>query len=185
MAGPGLRTSRAALAALLFAGLLAGCDDSRVVADEPDPAYSFNELAYAASDRDLRVVVHGTPFGGDAAAFARAVTAAMADHIAGIRTTPTTDPGPSARPAYRVVFAFEPVQPTLNSELCGPAPVRTQAPGTTLTAQAVFCRGGRTLSGATGWLDEAQGPKDPRFRRLVGDLTASILPAHQPGSPRD
>ncbi|WP_035693977.1 hypothetical protein [Azospirillum halopraeferens] len=180
MAGTRLRTSRAALAALLLGAPLAACDDSRVVADQPDPAYSFNELAYAASDRDLRVVVHGTPFGGDAASFSRGVAAVMRDRIVGIRTNPTTDPGASARPAYRVVFAFEPVQPTLNSELCGDGPVRTQAPGTTLTAQAVFCRGGRKLSGATGRLDEAQGPNDPRFRRLIGDLTATILPPNQP-----
>ncbi|MGQ9365536.1 hypothetical protein [Azospirillum sp. ST 5-10] len=166
------RMGAAGLAALA----LAACDGSRVVGDEPDSAYNFGELAYAAADRDLRVVVQGNPFAATPAELAQTVTTVMGKRIAGIRTNPTVQPDSSARPDYRVVVVFEPVQPTLNARLCAMGPVPTRPTGETLTVQAAFCREGRTLTSATGWLDEPQGPNDPRLRHLVGDITSALFP---------
>lgn len=163
-------------AAGLAALALAGCDGSRVVADEPDSAYNFGELTYAAADRDLRVVVQGNPFAADPAELARTVTTTMGKRVHGIRTNPTTEPDSSARPDYRVVIVFEPVQPTLNAKLCAMGPIPTRALGETLTVQAAFCREGRVLTSATGWLPEPQGPNDPRLRHLVGDITSALFP---------
>ncbi|AWK87060.1 hypothetical protein [Azospirillum thermophilum] len=156
--------------------LLAGCGNERVVSDLPAPAYTPGELAYAASDRDLRVVIHGNPFGGDGERFGDRVTDYMQNHVFGVRTHFTIRPDQTARPDYRVVLAFNPAQNTLNSELCRNAAIPTRPPGGAIVVQGAFCRGGGALTSATGWLDEVKTMEDPDFRQLIGDLTFSLFP---------
>lgn len=154
---------------------LAACGE-RVVADEPAPAYTMQEVAYAAADRDLRVVVHGNPFGGDPQAFGQTLTGMMQNRIMGVRTNFTTMPGPSARPDYRVVLAFNLAENELNSALCARPALPTKAPGGPIIVQGAFCRGGGPLTSATGWLDRPQSAQDPAFRDLISDMTYSLFP---------
>ncbi|WP_029008051.1 hypothetical protein [Azospirillum halopraeferens] len=173
-------------AALVLPALCAitlwGCAGGRVVADHPAPAYTPGEVAYAASDRDLAVVLHGAPPGTDPATLGPAVTAAMQGRIMGVRTNFTTTPGESARPDYRVVMAFNPVEPLLSSALCASGPVPTRAPaaaGGGLVVEAAFCRGGGALTAARGTLESSAGPDDPEFRGLIGDITFALFPAYR------
>ena len=160
---------------------LAACGE-RVVSDEPAPAYTMQEVAYAASDRDLRVVVHGNPFGGDQQAFGQTLTGMMQNRIMGVRTNFTTTPGPTARPEYRVVIAFNLAQNELNSALCANPTLPTKPPGGPIIVQGAFCRGGGPLTSATGWLDRPQSVQDPMFRDLIGDLTYSLFPTRRADS---
>ena len=166
-------TARPAVLAACLA--LAACGE-RVVADLPAPAYTMQEVTYAASERDLRVVIHGTPFGGDPQAFGREVTDMMQNRIMGVRTNFTTTPGPSARPDYRVVLAFNLAQNELNSALCSRPDFPTKPPGGSMVVQAAFCRGGGALTSATGWLNKPISTQDPEFRDLISDLTFSLFP---------
>ncbi|MCW2247899.1 hypothetical protein M2352_003533 [Azospirillum fermentarium] len=169
------------MAAMMAAGMLAGCSDTpRVVASQPSAAYSINEASYAASGRDFRVTIAGNPFGGDGEAFARRVTAAMQRRIPGVVTNFTTTPGDSARPGYRVALAFNPPINLTDSELCGSQPVPAAAPSPTgpMIVMGAFCRGG-PLTYATGWLDAPKGADDPAFDALVGHLTTALFPTHR------
>lgn len=170
---------RAAVLSVCLA--LAACGE-RVVADEAAPAYTLQEVAYAASGRDLRVVVHGTPFGGDPQAFGRTLTGMMQNRIMGVDTNFTTTPGPTARPDYRVVLAFNLAQSQMNSALCAHPVLPTRPPGGPVIVQGAFCRGGGPLSSATGWLDEPNTPQDPAFHHLIADMTHSLFPTRRADS---
>lgn len=165
--------------ALLLAGAaflpLGGCMNERVVASDPMPAYTLNEVAYAASNRDLRVVLHGNPFGMDAQSFADKVLPSMQGRVFGVKTNLTTSPNDTARPGYKVVLAFNVAGNMTNSSLCTDGPVPTRPPGGPIVVQGAFCRGG-ALTSATGWLDNPKGPDDPDFRDLISDMTFSLFP---------
>ncbi|WP_448204762.1 hypothetical protein [Azospirillum sp. sgz302134] len=166
-------------AALALCAAAAACSNERVVADQPIPAYTASEVAYAAADRDLRVVIQGNPFGMDAQSFGQLVTDNMQNRVIGVRTNFTTTPNATARPDYRVVLAFNPAQTTLNSYLCSGQPIATLPPGGPIVVQGAFCRGGGPLSSATGWLDRPQGPADPDFKALISDMTFALFPARR------
>ncbi|WP_448187558.1 hypothetical protein [Azospirillum sp. sgz301742] len=160
---------------------LAACGE-RVVADEPAPAYTLAEVAYAAADRDLRVVVHGNPFGGDPQVFGQTLTGMMQNRILGVRTNFTTTPGQTAMPDYRVVLAFNLAQNELNSALCARPTLPTRPPGGPVIVQGAFCRGGGPLTSATGWLDRPQSAQDPAFQALISDMTYSLFPTRRADS---
>lgn len=173
-------SSRAAVLALC--AVAAACTNERVVSDLPTPAYTAGEVAYAAADRDLRVVIHGNPFGTDPQAFGQLVTDNMQNRILGVRTNFTTTPNETARPDYRVVFAFNTAQTTLNSTLCGPQTIPTSPPGGPIVLQGAFCRSGGALTSATGWLDRPAGPADPDFWQLISDMTFALFPSPRAGA---
>jgi hypothetical protein len=164
--------------ALALAFLAAACAE-RVVADLPAPAYTQGEVAYAAADRDLRVVVHGNPFGMEPQALGRLVTDSMQNRIMGVRTNFTTTPNETARRDYRVVLVFNATENLLNSSLCSMNAFATAPPGGPIVLQGAFCRGSGALTSATGWLDEVQAPTDPAFRQFISDMTVSLFPAHR------
>ncbi|MBP2227203.1 hypothetical protein J2847_000483 [Azospirillum agricola] len=177
-----------ALPALLLAGtalpLLGGCMNERVVANDPMPAYTLSEVAYAASERDLRVVLIGDPFGLDPQSFAAKVLPSMQNRVFGVKTTLTTTPNETARPDYKVVLAFNIANTTLSSAICGDAPIPTRPPGGPIVVQGAFCRGGGALTSATGWLDRPQGPDDRDFQYLISDMTFSLFPTRQANDTR-
>jgi hypothetical protein len=164
---------------LLGASALAACTNERVVASEPASAYTRGEVVYAASDRDLRVVLHGNPFGLAPERFAEKVLPHMQDRVLGVKTNLTTTPNDTARRDYKVVLAFNLVENTLNSALCTEGPMRTSSPGGPIVVQGAFCRAGAALTSATGWLDRPQGPDDPDFRSLISDMTFSLFPSQR------
>ncbi|WP_207459600.1 hypothetical protein [Azospirillum sp. SYSU D00513] len=166
------------IAVLALALATAACSE-RVVSDLPAPAYTQGEVAYAAADRDLRVVVHGNPFPMNQQAFGRLVTDSMQNRIFGVRTNFTTTPNETARRDYRVVLAFNPTENLLNSSLCGMPTIPTAPPGGPIVVQGAFCRSSGTLTSATGWMDEVRSPDDPSFRQLISDMTFSLFPAHR------
>lgn len=169
------------LAALLLGtASLAACTNERVVASEPAPAYTRSEVAYAAGNRDLRVVVHGDPFGMSADRFAEKILPYMQNR-AGVVTTLTTTPNDTARRDYKVVLAFNVAETMLNSSLCTDGPIPTRPPGGPIIVQGAFCRSGGALTSATGWLDRPLGPDDPDFHYLISDMTFSLFPSHRAG----
>ena len=196
----GLRSAVLPVLVILGSAVLAACVNERVTASAPSSMYTPGEAVYAASDRDMRVVVLGNPFGMDPQAFGRLVTDNMQGRIMGVQTHFTTTPNQSARPDYSVVLAFNPAETTLSSALCTGQPIPTMPPGVPpggpITVQGAFCRGtgflgligqqgfigilgGGALTTASGWLDHPKGPDDPAFRALVSDMTFALFPSSQ------
>ncbi|PWC32502.1 hypothetical protein [Azospirillum sp. TSO35-2] len=161
---------------LLGSASLAACSNERVVAGEPAPAYTLSEVAYAAANRDLRVVLHGDPFGLPPDRFAQKVLPHMQNRVTGVVTRLTTTPNDTARRDYKVVLAFNVAETMLNSSLCTEGPIPTRPPGGAIVVQGAFCRGGGAMTSATGWLDRPQGPDDPDFASLISDMTFSLFP---------
>ena len=170
------------LAALLMgASVLAACTNERVVANEPSSAYTLSEVSYGAGNRDLRVVLHGDPFGLPPERFAEKVLPHMQNRVAGVKTNLTTTPNETARRYYKVVLAFNVAETMLNSSLCTDGPIPTSPPGGPIVVQGAFCRSGGALTSATGWLDRPQGPDDPDFRNLISDMTFALFPSRRAG----
>lgn len=167
--------------------VLSGCSGSRVIGSEYGSAYTRVEAGYAFAGRDARVVVLGNPFGGDRKALEDAVIAAMRGRGGGLQTRYTTTPDDTARPGYRVVFAFNPVRGVPTSKLCSPNGVEIVPPtpaasgskagsgAVDLYVEAAFCSGGGAANAARGWLDGATGPDEAGFDYLIGDLTDTLF----------
>ncbi len=175
----------------LAALLLAACGPPvRLTQQAVSPSYTAGEFAYAAGGRDLQVVVAGTPFGGDPATFARAVTDAMQGRHWGPATVFTAAPGPSAQPAYSVVMLFDPPPTLTGGRLCrgDPSALPVAPAADRLTLLAAFCRSGRSLTELRGSIPAVSGPDDPIFAELVGQVTNGLFPPRRrlesdPGCP--
>lgn len=144
--------------------------------------YSGGEFRYAVEGGELRVVVVGNPFGGDQAAFERAVTDAMRGRHWGPPVRFTTDPGPGAREAYRVVMVFNPPTTLIGERVCrgNPEEISPKAPEADETALfAVFCLSDGFLTQVQGTVRGATGFDDRSFRELVGQATQALFPKKQ------
>lgn len=159
--------------------VLAGCGLSRVVSSERSSAYTPMAALYAFNDRDAKVEIFGNPFGGDPAALADAVTAAMRGRSMGLNTRFTTTPNDTARPGYRLAFVFNPVGHGPQGRVCR-QPLAVEPPQAgppyKLYVEAAFCDGDGDFTAARGWLDAATGLSDPNMRHLIGDLTHTLFP---------
>lgn len=182
---------RHCLLAAVFAVAACAAGNVRLTQQEIAPSYSPGEFAYAGAGRDMRVVIVGNPFGGDTAAFEKAVTGAMQGQHWGQRTNFTTTPGASAQTRYRVVLLFDPPRALSGGRLCREAPsaLPSESAGEGIVLFAAFCRGKRTRTEIKGRISSATGPDDPGFRELVGQVTNGLFPPdrgidREPGSPR-
>ncbi len=139
------------------------------------PHYDAARFNYAAGGRDLAVAVQGDPFGLDPAAFGRAVADAMQGHTWTQPANFTMTPGPSSRPQYRAVVAFDPVGTIGPHTLCqGPVPT---APTTgRMQVHGAFCEGRAALTSAINAGPRPSGVDDPAFQRLMAGLTRDLFP---------
>lgn len=177
-----LRTAAMTLAAgfLIF---VAGCADrSYVYNASVTSGYSPTQYNFAAGGRDLETVIEGNPFDIEKERFDEAVTTALNRFPPVIQPTNfTTTPGENAREGYRAVFRFD-VPVAVNSlAMCDrPRDVPVVDTGDTLRVAGAFCRGGRTLSAATGQLDGVEGIDDPRFEALLARVVDALFPLLDP-----
>lgn len=175
------------LASLLFAAACAP-GGTRLTHQYLSSAYYSGEFAYAGAGRDLRTVVHGSPFGGGQSAFGQAVTDAMQGRHWGQRTNFTTAPGADARNLYKVVLLFDPPIDFSGLRLCrdddatlAGVPRR----GDAVSVFAAFCLGDKSLTEIRGSIPSATGANDPAFRELVGQVTGALFPLKRLGDDND
>jgi len=170
------------LAAFLIAALfsVSQADAGVISYAEVQTPYSPTEVSYAASHRDLQVVVKGNPFAGRAApeAAARAVVAAMKGRPGWFVTRYTLEPGKTARGLYKVVWLFGVPANTSIHGICR----KDAAPalGKGAVVMAAFCRGERALSYLAGRMEAADSLDDPGFRRFVRMATRALFPFIDP-----
>jgi hypothetical protein len=164
------------LGAAAFAALTAACEDgpASVSGTWRSPA-TWSTMIYASSDGPLLVEVLGHPFAGQAAGdLAVRVAAAMSGQLIGRPLTFTASPAQAPRPQYRVVVAFNLPVATDPKALCGgkvsPGPAADK-----VRVLASFCDDGQMLASVQGWVGKADGADDPRFRRLLGQMTRDLF----------
>ncbi|NNG05956.1 MAG: hypothetical protein HKM95_17890 [Inquilinus sp.] len=148
------------------------------------PSYRPTVFNYAAGGRDLKVETIGNPFSGvqlDDARVAELTTSAMQGHNLGQPTNLTPTPTDSARPQYKVVVAYNPIEPAGYLALCR-GDVRAAPAGEPLRVKAVFCEsvdsGPRVLTGVRGQLSEEQmaAPDSPAYRSLMAGVARELFP---------
>lgn len=148
------------------------------------PVYTGSTFNYAAGGRDLKVEVYGNPSNLDQQSFAQAVVDAMQGHNPGQPTHLTLFPGPSARPLYRVVIAFDPARPVNVSDLCQ-GPVETAQTTAKTQIRASLCQGGGALTSVRGEMPAGTTPDSPEFQSLMAAVARQLMPRENPDDPRD
>ena len=158
--------------------VVAACaqDKVRLQTDYNRSTYDHLNFGLYHADRDTKVVIHGNPFGMEAAAFAKSVTGHMQGANPGRRTNFTTTPGKSATKKLWVVMAF-------NAEvgiygLCRDKSFKTRPTEGTLSLRAAWCFDGRQDSRVTASVATPEDVNDPRFRALVRQTVLSLFPRH-------
>jgi hypothetical protein len=132
-----------------------------------------------AADRDLRLEVIGNPFPSmPDTTFHQAVEAALRSQAV-LGRAPTNfmlAPGPTAKPLYRLVYAFGQPNVVYGNVLCQIDPNRPWpvAPSGTVTASAAFCVGGEAESFISGDV-QAATPNDPGFVQLAQQLMDGVF----------
>ncbi|HET8726889.1 MAG TPA: hypothetical protein VFO41_05205 [Alphaproteobacteria bacterium] len=148
------------------------------------PRYTANTFNYAAGGRDLKVEVLGNPTSLDQATFQQAVVDSMQGHNPGQPTHLTLTPGPTARPSYRTVVAFNPVLPVGIHDLCR-GRVRPGGSTERLEIRAAFCEGNGTLTSVRGQAPADTPVNSAEFQSLMAGMTRELLPRHNPESFED
>ena len=168
-------------ALLAVAFLLGGCAGGPLVYNEIlSPAYRPTEYGYGAGRRDFTTVIVGDPFQLGEKQFQEQFTALLNRNQPILQPTHfTTTPGPSARPAYRVVFLFDRKQVLSNQVCAAPAEVPAVDLGKTVRVIAVFCRFQGYLSSVTGEV-EATSIDDPKFQSMISQMIWLLFPPVDP-----
>ena len=91
-----------------------------------------------------------------------------------------TPPEDFASP-YRVILLFDNVQFYTTQKLCGRSPdsfePRTNG---TIRIHAALCANEKPLTSLSGHISGPSGPDDPRFNKLIGQITINLLPPFNP-----
>ncbi|MBV8535297.1 MAG: hypothetical protein JO128_06885 [Alphaproteobacteria bacterium] len=149
---------------------LAACDGAVVNRSEGASVYTGYLYAQSqAADGTNAVVVRNSPFAPDV------VVRALQDRYRGDQYRFALGPSPAGWNGYTVILAFGGA-PVGNQNLCQnpnlPLPV-TASGRTALIGE--YCVGSILVSEATGWTSAVNGPEDPRFKNLVGDVVAELF----------
>jgi hypothetical protein len=158
--------------------VLAACSGERTF-EPSDPRMKIDGYYNdGAADRDIKLKVIGTAFGADPRAFRQTLEKELqsAAVLGRAPTRPLLHPGPTAKPLYRLAYAFNQPNDIYGNALCQveETPTSVSTPANVVNATAAFCVGGRAeayISGQT----EANGPNDIRFRQLVRQMMDNVF----------
>lgn len=133
---------------------------------------------YAAAQGPTPVVVRNTPIPPPM------IVAALQKNNSRQDMVFTTDPPASMAAGYRVLLSFDDM-PAGGLQICreplaaAAAPTAGAAPPATTSVYGAFCLGPVLLSESVVMSPRLDSPRDPRLARLMGDLLAAIMPAHE------
>jgi hypothetical protein len=166
------------LGAAAVAAIVSACEEGPAsVSGTWRSAATWSTMIHASADGPLLVEVLGQPFAGPSVdELAPQVAAAMSGQLIGRPLAFTADRGQAPRPQYRVVLAFNAPDGTDAKALCA-GRVETRPGQERITALATFCGDGEALASVRGWVSRVEGPADPRFRRLLGQMTRELFGA--------
>lgn len=148
-----------------------------------EPTYRPTVFNYAAGGRDLEVQTVGNPYaerGFGNQDFPEFIVASMQGRNLGQPTNFTTTPGETARAEYKVVIAFNPVEPATYRSLCD-GEVQSGPTEEKVRVKAAFCQGGRStgqrvLTGVRAEVIAGAEPNSPAFQSMMGGITRNLFP---------
>lgn len=167
---------------LLASAAVAACDYNHR-RSYVEPTYRPSLFNYAAGGRDLEVQTVGNPYAeqglGDQE-FPDFIVASMQGHNLGQPTNFTTAPGDTARDQYKVVIAFNPIEPATYRSLCE-GEVRSGPTEEKVRVKAAFCQGGRSsgervLTGVRADVVAEAAPQSEAFQRMMAGVTRDLFP---------
>ncbi|HEY4136344.1 MAG TPA: hypothetical protein VGO34_14145 [Alphaproteobacteria bacterium] len=177
----------ATIALALSAASLAACAGSPRTISDQYSTYTYEDYATAANNRDMKVIVRGTPFAMSQADFDTLVTANMEARGGNMGTNFTTGNTTNADPRYKIVWLFNGPAATQANELCkNPAGFAGQTgPATELHTLVAFCSSDAAASWVEGWLDGGpQGVPREGLQKLVQQSTRELFPSLGRDDPR-
>lgn len=164
--------------------LAAGCaGEPEVYAIVQDRAYTPSEFRFASQHKDFPTVFSGDLFDRPRREVRDAILAAMQPgnwwfSEAFTPRTRFTDAPAGASP-YRVTVSLNPEQDVGPDRYCTPRDT-TPAAGPSGTGEIevrmAFCVGETLLSTSHGALEDVASPSDPRFRRMITQMTMALFP---------
>ena len=169
-------------------GLL-GCQSS-IYSLTQESLYSPADYRYAAADKRLHTVLWGNPTAQSDEVFNHRVLDIMqavntSFEVPLVRPTTFTT-GQGDRPDYHVVVAFNPTVDTTPADLCADSiAVLDDQSQTGIEARMAFCWRTRVLSTSYAVVEELQGPDDPRFQRMIHNLTRELFPQRKSRNARE
>lgn len=168
---------------LSVAGLalwLGGCA-GMVVVHQPmhTQRYLDGDFEYAARSGEMRTSVHGNPFAIAPQSFNAAVTGTMRGANTGPDVVFTPTPEGEGSGAFHVVLMFDPPVGTFGDDLCADAgAIHPVAGNGGVRLLSAFCVGDQLLSTVGGSVSGVDGPRHPKFRELVRQVTMHLFPAY-------
>lgn len=163
------------LAPAALALVLGGCAGQAMTVNEHSPSYLWEDVRYASSGRDTRVVIRGNPFGLQQPAFEQAVLDAMRGQQMWIETNFTVRPT-NAHKDFKVVMLFNGPDDVLGEDLCSvPGKYSSVSGSSGLRVQAAWCYGDDPETQVVG-SSGANGVNSPGFAALIGQTTRELFP---------
>ncbi len=170
------------LSLVILAGTGAACTSTGVVLSPTSyyGAYTPSVLNYSATSGGILVEVIGNPFDAPKADLERSITGAMTGSHFGQQVDFVTTPPEDFRSPYRIVMVFDSTQGYTQAKLCARTETIQPEVGESVTAHAALCAADQPLTGVTGWVSDVTGPDDPKFGRLIAQMTTNLLPPSNP-----
>lgn len=170
---------RTLAAVSVFAALVAGCSQVRVIDYNGGQNYYDGAFEYATQDGKINTYVAGSPFSNTGPKFNTSITSMMYGSTFGrdvnfVAAKPNTEPY-----GFHIVVAFNAVNPLGVDDICRDATqVKSQPNLKTTSMLGVFCQGGYPLSYANGYVSNLTGPADRRLGELVREVALAMIPRY-------
>lgn len=159
---------------------LAGCTPVPILSEYAvTPEYSLDLLDAEVRGHDLKVEVHGSPFGVAPEAFAGQLAAEMNQAQAFAVNFTSHDTGKMA-PGFKVVWDFAPAHELTPDEVCSSTDSDSAAASLPIDAYAALCRENKALSAVRAKLFYTGTQNSIEFIGLVDDVTRALFPTKLP-----
>lgn len=172
---------------MLAAGMLAAASPAwsmgQVVVSPTSfyPGYTPTILNYAATHGGILTEVAGNPFDVPQADLEQAIARIMAVSHFGPQVPFVTSRPDGFLSPYRVILLFDNKRGYTTVKLCGQDPDAFEpAWDGKLRVHAALCANQKPLTSVFGDIPGADGPNDPLFRKLIGQITLGLFPPFDP-----
>jgi len=177
-----LVTRKPLFAMVVLSGAVTACVGSGAVVSPTNfyGAYTPTVLSYSATSGGILVEVVGNPFDAPKDELQQAVTGAMTGSHFGPPVDFVTTPPEDFRSPYRIVLVFDSAHGYTEQKLCREGRSLQPEQGDSVWAHAALCAADSPLTGLSGRVADVTGPDDPKFGRLISQMTTNLLPPFNP-----
>ena len=170
------------LTLVVLSGALTACFNTNVVLSPTNfyGAYTPTVVNYSATEGGMLVEVVGNPFDASKSELDQAITSAMTGSHFGPHIDFLTTRPEGFRSPYRIVLVFDSARGYTESKLCRESGSIQPESGETVRVHAALCAAESPLTGVSGRVSEVSAPDDPKFARLMAQITTNLLPPRNP-----